>query len=74
MSMNPKPFTDCKAIFFDFGGTLDSDGEHWLDRFYELYEEANIDLPREEIKRVFYRAGEMCCKDPQVLDLGLRHS
>ena len=70
--MNPKPFTNCKAILFDFGGTLDSDGEHWLDRFYELYEEANIDLPREEIKRVFYRAGELCCKDPQVLDLGLR--
>jgi len=72
MSMNSKPFTNCKAILFDFGGTLDSDGEHWLDRFYELYEEANIDLPREEIKRVFYRAGELCCKDPQVLHLGLR--
>lgn len=62
----------CKAILFDFGGTLDSDGEHWLDRFYELYESAGLDLPRDEIKRVFYMADEECCKDPGVNELGLR--
>jgi len=62
----------CKAILFDFGGTLDSDGEHWLDRFYELYEMAGLDLPRHEIKRVFYSADERCCEDPRVNELGLR--
>jgi putative hydrolase of the HAD superfamily len=60
------------AILFDFGGTLDSDGEHWLDRFYELYEDVCIDLPREELKRVFYRADALCCADPCVPKLGLR--
>jgi FMN phosphatase YigB (HAD superfamily) len=36
-----------KAILFDFGGTLDSDGMPWKDRFYPLYREAGIgwDLP-----------------------------
>lgn len=62
----------CKAILFDFGGTLDSDGEHWLDRFYDLYERAGLDLPRHEIKRVFYSADERCCEDPRVNELGLR--
>ncbi len=62
----------CKAILFDFGGTLDSDGEHWLDRFYELYEGAGLDVSREEIKRVFYSADQLCCGDPQVASMGLR--
>jgi len=66
------PFNNCNAILFDFGGTLDSDGEHWLDRFYELYESIQIGLPREELKRVFYRADALCCSDPCVPKLGLR--
>jgi putative hydrolase of the HAD superfamily len=70
--MNRADFRSCKAILFDFGGTLDTDGEHWLDRFYALYEEAAIDFPREQIKRVFYEADAMCCCDPQVNHLGLR--
>lgn len=64
--------TRCKAILFDFGGTLDSDGEHWLDRFYELYEQAGIEIPQAEIKRVFYNADDLCCSDPEVNEMGLR--
>ena len=71
-SMRTRFFSRCKAILFDFGGTLDSDGEHWLDRFYELYERAGLNVPRDEIKRVFYMADEDCCNDPQVNLLGLR--
>ncbi len=71
-SPSPDRFRTCKGLLLDFGGTLDSDGEHWLDRFYELYDEADIDVPREEIKRVFYRADALCCADPLVLTLRLR--
>ncbi len=31
------------AILFDFGGTLDSDGMPWKERFYPLYVEEGID-------------------------------
>lgn len=65
-------FRDCKAILFDFGGTLDSDGEHWLDRFYDLYESAGLQVPHAEIKRAFYHADEMCCLDSRVALEGLR--
>ncbi len=65
-------FKGCKGILLDFGGTLDSDGEHWLDRFYDLYEKEGVDVSREEIKRVFYRADALCCGDPFVSGLGLR--
>lgn len=70
--INGSDFSGCKAILFDFGGTLDSDGEHWLDRFYELYEKVGISVPRERIKQVFYQADARCCDDPQVNGMGLR--
>lgn len=77
-SINVKPFQTVgrfqtpAAILLDFGGTLDSDGEHWLDRFFELYEQAGFDYPREEIKRVFYLADSICCEDAKVRGFGLR--
>jgi putative hydrolase of the HAD superfamily len=70
--MKMQDFFHCQAILFDFGGTLDSDGEHWLDRFYELYEQAGFDLPKDQIKQAFYNADQLCCSDPQVVPMGLR--
>lgn len=64
--------SECTAILFDFGGTLDSDGGHWLDRFYALYDEAGPRLPAEEVKRAFYRADAACEQDPEVNRMGLR--
>lgn len=65
-------FHHCSAILFDFGGTLDSDGEHWLDRFYDLYQKAGLDIAQTEIKRVFYATDGLCCDDPAVNAMGLR--
>jgi hypothetical protein len=46
-------FDSCKALLLDFGGTLDSDGKHWLDRFIRLYKQNGLDVAPEDIKRVF---------------------
>lgn len=70
--MNPERFYGCKAILFDFGGTLDSDGEHWLDRFYALYRDLGLRIPLPEIKRAFYHADNLCSFDSEVASLGLR--
>ena len=70
MQMNPSRL-GCRGILFDFGGTLDSDGEHWFDRFCALYRDAGLDLPLEEIKRVFYHADGLCCEDLRVRTMGL---
>lgn len=64
-------FKDCKAILFDFGGTLDSDGGHWLDRFYELYQKEELNVPFSELKEAFYYADDICRKDPEVNKLKL---
>lgn len=41
------------GILFDFGGTLDGDGLHWLDRFCALYSRFGLELKREAIRAGF---------------------
>ena len=60
-----------RALLFDYGGTLDGVGSHWLDRFVGLYNEANIDLPFDRIKTAFYRADEAANSDPHIADSSL---
>src|SRR3989344_1792697 len=47
-----------EAILFDFGGTLDSDGTAWKDRFYPLYLKAGLPLERETFDRCFYASDD----------------
>ena len=47
-----------KALLFDFGGTLDSDGLTWKDRFFSIYREAGIDVPQDRFDRAFYDADD----------------
>ncbi len=43
-----------KAILFDFGGTLDSDGLPWKERFYPIYREEGIDWDFGTYERLFH--------------------
>jgi putative hydrolase of the HAD superfamily len=61
------------AILFDFGGTLDSDGQHWLDRFYRIYDQIGLSqTPRERIKEAFYWADERLELDFSIRTAGFR--
>ena len=31
-----------KAILFDFGGTIDTDGVHWSEKYWDLYEQFSV--------------------------------
>jgi putative hydrolase of the HAD superfamily len=42
-----------KAIVFDFGGTLDTDGVHWAEKFWEVYTHFKISLPKDEFRNAF---------------------
>ena len=42
---------DCKWILFDFGGCLDSDGEHSRDLFLSQFKKFNIIESNEDLKR-----------------------
>jgi putative hydrolase of the HAD superfamily len=48
------------ACLLDFGGTLDSDGGHWLDRFFDLYDRAGLAIDKPRLKEAFYKADDAC--------------
>ena len=70
--MDCTKFRECTALLFDFGGTVDSDGDHWLDRFFALYEGEGLGFDRDNIKRAFYEADSACHADAGISAAGLR--
>jgi HAD superfamily hydrolase (TIGR01549 family) len=56
------------SILFDFGGTLDSDGGHWLDRTFLMYKHIGLgQIDKTLIKEAFYWADEQATGNPQIL-------
>ncbi len=47
-----------KAVLFDFGGTIDSDGMNWKDRFYPIYKSYGVPWSKEEFDQYFYYADD----------------
>ena len=44
------------VLLFDFGGTLDSEGVPWKDRFVRLAREEGLDTPQADFDKAFYGA------------------
>ena len=42
-----------KAILFDFGGTIDTDGVHWSEKFWEYYERFKLPVEKKDFERAF---------------------
>jgi putative hydrolase of the HAD superfamily len=47
-----------ETVLFDFGGTLDSDGVAWKERFHALYRAERLDLSTEAFAPAFYAADD----------------
>lgn len=60
-----------RAVLFDYGGTLDGAGSHWLERFARLYQEAGLALPFDALRDAFDHATHCAYADPRVAELGL---
>ncbi len=48
----------CRAVLFDFGGTLDADGEAWKERVARLLGEEGLAVVPERFDPVFYAADD----------------
>ncbi len=44
------------AILFDFGGTIDTDGVHWSEKFWEMYKRFRISLDKKEYAQAFVQS------------------
>lgn len=69
---NPAPFLGLRAVLFDFGGTLDSDGGHWFDRTCRLYADHSAPVDIARLKDAFYAADTELEGNPEVREVGLR--
>ena len=49
---------DVKAVLFDFGGTIDTDGVHWSEKFWEHYQKFNLNVQKADFERAFVKADE----------------
>lgn len=47
-----------ETVLFDFGGTLDSDGVAWKERFHDLYRAEGLNLCAEAFASAFYAADD----------------
>lgn len=62
-------FASVETVLFDFGGTLDAPGVHWLTRFYHLYAQSGLDVAPERIKEAFYWADAQLMAHPEITSL-----
>ncbi len=59
-----------KAVFFDYGGTLDAQGVAWKERFYPLYLQAGLRIEPDTFARAFYASDDsLVAENPRHLNL-----
>ncbi len=59
-------FNRTKAVFFDYGGTLDAPGIAWRDHFYPIYLEVGIDVSPQRFAKAFYAADDSLVSENPV--------
>jgi len=42
-----------KAILFDFGGTLDTDGIHWSEKYWDIYKSLKVSFLKEQYEEAY---------------------
>lgn len=58
-----------KAILFDFGGTIDTDGVHWSEKYWELYEQFKLPVQKSDFEKSFVESERQLNADPAVAQL-----
>ncbi|MDI6852537.1 MAG: HAD family hydrolase [Deltaproteobacteria bacterium] len=69
--MSETDLSRVRGVLFDLGGTLDGDGEHWLNRFELLYREFLPEVDFSSLKTAFYQAEAACLQESEVASLDL---
>lgn len=47
---------DVKGIIFDYGGTIDSNGDHWSEVIWDGYQESRIPVNKEQFRNAYVYA------------------
>jgi putative hydrolase of the HAD superfamily len=55
-----------KAVLFDFGGTIDTDGVHWSEKFWEHYEQFGVEVTKKAFEEAFVQSESMILDYPDL--------
>jgi len=61
-----------RAILFDFGGTIDTDGVHWSEMFREVYERNHIRVAKEAFDEAFVASERALPGEPGIGEMDFR--
>ena len=59
-------FSNIKALLFDYGGTLDTNGRHWANVLYEGFCEAEVSVSEEQFREAYVFAERELAKRPII--------
>jgi FMN phosphatase YigB (HAD superfamily) len=55
-----------KAIIFDFGGTIDTDGIHWSEKFWDYYQRYRVPAEKKLFEKAFVTSEQELGNDPSL--------
>ncbi len=61
-----------KAILFDFGGTIDTNGVHWSEMFWDHYQRRHIRVAKADFERAFVNSEQTIAAQEDVATLDFR--
>ena len=61
-----------KAVLFDFGGTIDTNGIHWSEKYWDLYEEFGVGVSKERYEESFRESERLMAVDERLRSASMR--
>ena len=59
-------FSDIKALLFDYGGTLDTNGRHWSNVLFEGFNHAQVPVSEDQFREAYVFAERELAKTPII--------
>ena len=59
--------TDIKGVIFDYGGTIDSRGDHWSEVIWDGYRKAGVQVTKEQFRDCYVYAERELAKTRHIL-------
>ncbi len=61
-----------RAILFDFGGTIDTNGVHWSETYWDHYQRRNVRVSRADFVKAFLKSEELLLLQEDIATLDFR--
>ena len=58
-----------RAILFDFGGTIDTDGVHWSEKYVELFARFAPEVAKRDVERAFVESERILPTHPDIASI-----